>query len=41
MAEKRFNQMYYGNPDGYSYTDQSYELCAECTKKLIDFLRNK
>ena len=37
----RFHQMYYGNPDGYSYTDQSYELCAECTKKLIDFLRNK
>ena len=27
-----------GNPGGYSYTECDYELCAECTKKLIRFL---
>ena len=37
----RFHNMYYGNPDGYSYTDERYELCAECTEKLLNFLRNK
>ena len=30
-----------GNPDGYSYTDWDYELCAECTKKLEGFLSGK
>lgn len=30
-----------GNPDGYSYAEHEYELCAECTKKLEDFLNRK
>lgn len=30
-----------GNPDGYSYVERDYELCAECTKKLEDFLNKK
>lgn len=30
-----------GNPDGYGYTEQDYELCAGCTKKLEDFLSGK
>lgn len=30
-----------GNPDGYSYSDCSYELCSECTLKLKKFLRNE
>ena len=36
-----FHNMYYGNPDGYSYSDVRYELCADCTKKLLDFLKMK
>lgn len=30
-----------GNPDGFSYMEEDYDLCAECTKKLEDFLRGK
>lgn len=30
-----------GNPDGYSYSEWDYELCADCTKKLGYFLRGK
>lgn len=33
-----FHQTLYGNPDGYSYSDLRYDLCAPCTKKLQDFL---
>lgn len=29
-----------GNQDGYSYMDGNYELCADCTEKLREFLRN-
>lgn len=34
-----FHQMNYGNQDGYSYCDTRYELCADCTEKLLHFLR--
>lgn len=37
----KFHNMYYGNPDGYSYSDCRYDLCADCTKELLDFLRMK
>lgn len=37
----RFHAMYYGNNDGYSYSDVRYDLCAECTEKLLEFLRSK
>lgn len=30
-----------GNPDGYSYSERCYELCAECTEKLTAFLRGE
>lgn len=30
-----------GNPDGYSYSDRCYELCADCTKQLKEFLWRK
>lgn len=33
-----FHNMYYGNPDGYSYSEKRYDLCAECTEKLLKFL---
>lgn len=36
-----FHNMWNGNPDGYSYSDIRYELCADCTKKLLDFLEMK
>ena len=36
-----FHNMFYGNPDGYSYSDERYELCADCTQKLLNFLRMK
>lgn len=35
-----FHNMLYGNPDGYSYIDERYELCADCTEKLLHFLRS-
>lgn len=31
-------QLLNGNPDGYSYSEREYELCADCTKKLEQFL---
>lgn len=37
----KIHNIYNGNPDGYIYIDERYELCAECTKKLEDFLRCK
>lgn len=27
-----------GNPDGYSYSQDQYELCADCTRELKKFL---
>lgn len=32
---------YNGNPDGYSYSERYYELCADCTDKLKEFLSGK
>lgn len=37
----KIHQLFNGNPDGYSYSDNCYELCADCTKELDEFLRNK
>lgn len=34
-----FHSLNYGNPDGYAYSDVRYDLCAECTEKLLRFLR--
>lgn len=41
--EKTFSifSIFNGNPDGRSYSKDSYELCADCTKKLENFLMNK
>lgn len=36
----RFHSMFCGNPDGYSYVDYRYDLCADCTEKLLLFLRS-
>lgn len=36
----RFHSMFYGNPDGYSYVDYRYDLCADCTEKLLLFLQS-
>ena len=35
----KIHKLYNGNPDGYSYCDSSYELCADCTEKLKEFLK--
>lgn len=37
----KIHKIFNGNSDGYSYSDSCYELCADCTKKLEEFLRNK
>lgn len=37
----RFHSMFVGNTDGYSYMDYRYDLCADCTEKLLQFLQNK
>ena len=36
-----FHAMSYGNPDGYSYNDYRYDLCADCTEKLLQFVQSK
>lgn len=36
-----FHEMYYGHSDDYSWSDHRYELCADCTEKLFQFLNNK
>lgn len=36
----KIHKLLNGNLDGYSYSDNYYELCADCTKELEDFLRN-
>lgn len=35
-----FRKLYHGNQDGYSGVDYNYDMCAECTEKLMEFLRN-
>lgn len=37
----KIRKYFNGNPDGYSYSDCYYELCASCTKELENFLSNK
>ena len=36
-----FHELYYGNMSGYEYSDKRFELCADCTEKLVDFLHCK
>lgn len=36
----KIRKYFNGNPDGYSYSDSCYELCAECTRGLKHFLSN-
>lgn len=40
---KKFREikLFFGNLSGYDYTEYSYELCGECTKKLDEFLRGE
>lgn len=37
----RILKLYDGNPDGYSYSNRTYDLCEECTKKLEEFLKGE
>lgn len=37
----KIHKLFNGNPDGYSYSDSQYELCADCTKQLEEFLNGK
>lgn len=37
----KIHELLNGNPDGYSYLDNQYELCRDCTKQLEKFLMNK
>lgn len=34
----KIRKYFNGNPDGYSYSDSCYELCAGCTKGLEEYL---
>lgn len=34
-------KLFNGNLDGYSYSEEQYDLCCECTRKLSLFLRNE
>lgn len=36
-----FRYLLYGNPDGYSYIDQDFELCSDCIRALERFLKNQ
>ena len=36
--EFKYTVLNYGNPNGYMYSDYRVELCADCTKALLDFL---
>jgi hypothetical protein len=36
----KIRKYFNGNPDGYSYSDCCYEMCADCTKALEKFLSN-
>lgn len=33
-------KIYNGNPGGYSYIEQQYELCKDCTKQFEEFLQD-
>lgn len=33
--------LYNGNQTGLNYTEQIYELCPDCTEKLVEFLRKR
>lgn len=43
--KKKINRKVYlstyfcGNNSGYDYTENEWELCDDCTRKLIDFLK--
>lgn len=37
----KIHELFNGNPDGYSYSERQYELCADCTENLKEFLRGK
>lgn len=41
MKLKKFRviTLFYGNPSGYDYMEEDYNLCGECTKKLREFLK--
>jgi hypothetical protein len=34
-------KLYNGNPSGYDYSVSCYELCADCIRKLENFLMNE
>lgn len=34
-----FRVIHNGNIDGYSYGDQRVDLCQDCTRKLLEFLK--
>lgn len=34
-----FRKLFYGNSSGYEYMDHAFELCADCTNKLDEFLK--
>ncbi len=34
-------KLFNGNLDGYSYSEEEYELCRKCTMKLSLFLERK
>lgn len=35
----KIHEILNGNQDGYSYCDMTFELCADCTEKLKEFLK--
>ena len=37
----KITEYFNGNPDGYSYVNSEYEMCADCTRRLKIFLREK
>lgn len=41
LRKFRVTKLFYGNLSGYDYSESSYELCGECTKKLDKFMRGE
>ena len=41
LKKFRVTKLFYGNLSGYDYSESSYELCGECTKKLDKFMRGE
>lgn len=39
LKKFRVIKLLYGNLSGYDYTQEDYDLCGECTKKLREFLK--